>query len=334
MFPLFKFLQYSPFDKLVNWRKFIGQSNKKPLSILLESVMLRRTQREVTKSGSIERLPKKTVIKQYITLSEEERDVYDQFMNLSRAIFFKFLEYSEETYSQDAYDKAFEALHPKIADRLQEITVKEYNKYVLLLRLRQIATHPHLIMNQLPEECAEGLNVSHSTCNLPNYDLLSKLMSGQDIIGENFDDEEENPWEFLSRSNPVYDSEYRCSKALVLLPLVREKLKENEKVIIVSAFTKFLEIIGHMLSEEDIAFDSLTGKTSLKERNRIRKYFSHPEGDVKVLLLAINVGSGGLNLQGANNMFIMDLNWNPQKELQTMKRIHRIGQTKPVTIFK
>jgi len=48
----------------------------------------------------------------------------------------------------------------------------------------------------------------------------------------------------------------------------------------------------------------------------------------------MTVGSSGINLQGATNMFVMDLNWNPQKEVQIMKRIHRIGQTKPVTIFK
>jgi SNF2 family DNA or RNA helicase len=52
------------------------------------------------------------------------------------------------------------------------------------------------------------------------------------------------------------------------------------------------------------------------------------------MLLSIMTGSVGLNLTGANNMIICDLNWNPQLECQVMNRIHRFGQVKDVVITK
>jgi len=50
------------------------------------------------------------------------------------------------------------------------------------------------------------------------------------------------------------------------------------------------------------------------------------------MLLSLTAGGVGLNLIGANYMFFMDIHWNPQNEKQAQDRIHRFGQTKPVTI--
>ena len=52
------------------------------------------------------------------------------------------------------------------------------------------------------------------------------------------------------------------------------------------------------------------------------------------MLLSLAAGGCGLNLIGANHMFMMDIHWNPQQELQAQDRIHRFGQNKEVTIHR
>ncbi len=63
--------------------------------------------------------------------------------------------------------------------------------------------------------------------------------------------------------------------------------------------------------------------------------FNDPENTgVRVLLLSLNAGGVGLNLVGANRMFLMDIHWNPALESQASDRIYRVGQTKNVKIYR
>lgn len=52
------------------------------------------------------------------------------------------------------------------------------------------------------------------------------------------------------------------------------------------------------------------------------------------MLLSLSAGGVGLNLIGANHLLLTDLHWNPQLEAQAQDRIYRVGQKKPVTIYK
>lgn len=54
----------------------------------------------------------------------------------------------------------------------------------------------------------------------------------------------------------------------------------------------------------------------------------------QVLLLSLTAGGVGLNLVGANHLFLLDLHWNPQLENQAQDRIYRMGQKKNVNIYK
>lgn len=176
---------------------------------------------------------------------------------------------------------------------------------------------------------------------LPDLDLkaeLTTLLNEANFVDDDDDDEVDyeaiNSSKLFSRKNPVFDVAQPSAKMVALLPLVKEKLKNNEKVIIVSTFLKFLNAIAEMLKDNDIDYKMFTGKTSIPNRNIIVNDLNAPDTDTKVLLLSMNAGAVGLNLTGANNMFIVDLHWNPQQERQVMDRIHRIGQIKSVTIVK
>lgn len=62
--------------------------------------------------------------------------------------------------------------------------------------------------------------------------------------------------------------------------------------------------------------------------------FNRNKGGAQVLLLSLTAGGVGLNLVGGNHLFLIDLHWNPQLELQACDRIYRMGQTRDVFVHK
>ena len=159
-------------------------------------------------------------------------------------------------------------------------------------------------------------------------------MTGTNSNDDNDDEADTNVDNLFSRKHEIYKFEFRSAKMVTLLPLIKQKLEKNEKVIIVSSFLNFLDYINTMLENENIETRIFKGDTPVHKRDEIVKSLNTPGSDVKVLLLSINCGSLGLTLTGANNMFILDVYWNPQQELQVIDRIHRIGQLKTVTVVK
>lgn len=73
--------------------------------------------------------------------------------------------------------------------------------------------------------------------------------------------------------------------------------------------------------------------TPVTERqNLVDEYNSNP--DIFVFLLSTRAGGQGLNLTGADTVIIHDVDFNPQMDRQAEDRCHRIGQTKPVTVYR
>ena len=77
----------------------------------------------------------------------------------------------------------------------------------------------------------------------------------------------------------------------------------------------------------------LDGRTALQDRQtQVEDFFTDPE--LKVFLLSTRAGGMGINLTAADTCIIYDSDWNPQQDLQAQDRCHRIGQTKPVVIYR
>ncbi|KAK7790933.1 hypothetical protein R5R35_005867 [Gryllus longicercus] len=77
----------------------------------------------------------------------------------------------------------------------------------------------------------------------------------------------------------------------------------------------------------------LSGAVPVKDRMEVVKNFNRERGN-QVLLLSLTAGGVGLNLTGGNHLFLIALHWNPQLESQAFDRIYRVGQKKPVYIYK
>ena len=82
-----------------------------------------------------------------------------------------------------------------------------------------------------------------------------------------------------------------------------------------------------MLSKSNIRFDKISGNVSITQRNKIID-----SDDIDVLLIQINAGGTGINLQKYNYVYFTAPHWNPTIEFQALCRVYRIGQTSNVTI--
>lgn len=142
---------------------------------------------------------------------------------------------------------------------------------------------------------------------------------------------------------PYYLGEHviRASGKFILL----EKLlkytifEQGKKVLIFSGFTHTLDCCEDLLSlisnhGQKFRHLRLDGGTGRARRNLDIRLFNQAGSDYKVMLLSTRAGGLGINLTSAQDVIFLDEDWNPQITLQAEARAHRIGQTKPVTIYK
>ncbi|KAF3003430.1 hypothetical protein E8E13_001503 [Curvularia kusanoi] len=143
--------------------------------------------------------------------------------------------------------------------------------------------------------------------------------------------------------DPYYLGEHviRASGKFILLEklLKHTIFEQGKKVLIFSGFTHTLDCCEDLLSiisghGQKFRHLRLDGGTARAKRNLDIRLFNTEGSDYKVMLLSTRAGGLGINLTSAQDVIFLDEDWNPQITLQAEARAHRIGQTKPVTIYK
>ncbi|MCA9120021.1 MAG: DEAD/DEAH box helicase [Planctomycetaceae bacterium] len=122
------------------------------------------------------------------------------------------------------------------------------------------------------------------------------------------------------------------SKLALFLETLEELLDNRHKVLVFSQFVDHLSILREALDANDISYQYLDGGTPAKQRKERVEAFQRGEGDV--FLISLKAGGLGLNLTAADYVMHMDPWWNPAVEDQASDRAHRLGQTRPVTIYR
>ncbi|WP_018228332.1 DEAD/DEAH box helicase [Methyloversatilis universalis] len=120
------------------------------------------------------------------------------------------------------------------------------------------------------------------------------------------------------------------AKLELLMDMLENLLAEGRKVLVFSQFTGMLDLIHEQLVEAGIGSVMLTGDTQNREAV-VRRF---QEGTVPVFLISLKAGGVGLNLTAADTVIHYDPWWNPAAENQASDRAHRIGQDKPVFVYK
>ncbi|KAJ0160465.1 putative ATP-dependent helicase C23E6.02 [Colletotrichum tanaceti] len=125
------------------------------------------------------------------------------------------------------------------------------------------------------------------------------------------------------------------SKTRACVELLRTIQETGEKTIIFSQWTMLLDLLQVAIKKEglNIKHCRYTGEMSMAQRDDTAFTFS-TDPSMKVMLVSLRAGNAGLNLVSASRVIIMDPFWNPYIEMQAVDRAHRIGQQRPVKVYR
>jgi len=128
------------------------------------------------------------------------------------------------------------------------------------------------------------------------------------------------------------DSDIPSEKLNAFEELVHELREEGHRALVFSQFVDYLSIVRARLDELGISYQYLDGSTPPAQRTEAVRNFQAGQGDL--FLISLRAGGFGLNLTAADYVIHLDPWWNPAVEDQASDRAHRIGQTRPVTIYR
>jgi hypothetical protein len=122
------------------------------------------------------------------------------------------------------------------------------------------------------------------------------------------------------------------AKLEVFLDLVDELIRNRHKALVFSQFVGHLERVRQALEARDVRYQYLDGSTPARQRQQQVAAFQAGEGDL--FLISLKAGGVGLNLTAADYVIHLDPWWNPAVEDQASDRAHRIGQQRPVMVYR
>lgn len=138
--------------------------------------------------------------------------------------------------------------------------------------------------------------------------------------------------EELASSTSQITPSTKLSMLFVTLKSIMEEFLED-KIIIFSQFQGFLDIVQSELRRHQLAMLRFDGSMSIGERDSVINEFTK-NPSVKILLMSLKCGNMGVNIVAANHIILLDPWWNPMIRRQAVARCHRIGQNKPVYIYR
>jgi len=229
---------------------------------------------------------------------------------------------------EDRYAKPIEAGDPRAALRLRE----RIRPFVLRRLKREVAP-------ELPPRTDIVLHTTLTESERNTYDairaasldsVVSQLSAGASVM---------QALEVLLRLRQAAchtalvpgQSAESSSKIELLLENLDEVLAEGNKALVFSQWTSLLDLVQPHLDRAHISYTRLDGAT--KDRGGVVASFQDPDGP-PVLLASLKAGGLGINLTAADHVFILDPWWNPAAEDQAADRAHRIGQNRPVMVYR
>lgn len=175
---------------------------------------------------------------------------------------------------------------------------------------------------------------------LKAIDMLKKLCTHPDLLNlvEDIEGcESVLPEDYLSSNdgrNRLVLTEH-SSKLSVLERFLHTMRKEtDDKIVIISNYTKTLDMIERMCRQQLFGCLRLDGTLNITKRQKLVDRFNDPEGSECVFLLSSKAGGCGINLIGANRLVLVDPDWNPAADQQALARVWRDGQKKDCFIYR
>lgn len=197
---------------------------------------------------------------------------------------------------------------------------------------------------------------SHEECSICLEDLHNPVITackhvfGQECIERTIDLQHKCPMcrgELVDKDVLVHpaveekvaeDSEIdvntKSSKTEALMSILAASRRDpKSKVVIFSQWTSFLNIIQHQLKEAGMTYARIDGTMPAHVRDAGMAALEN-DPDCRILLASLSVCSVGLNLVAADTVILADSWWAPAIEDQAVDRVHRLGQTRPCSVWR
>ena len=239
-----------------------------------------------------------------------------------------------ETYSnavgdekQDIIKQLHAVLRPFMLRRLKSDVVqdlppkKELTVFCKLTR-EQIVTYKAVLRNNV-----EVLNgTSGERVKLLNIVMQLRKACNHPYLFDGVEDK---------TLDPFGDHVVTHSGKLMLLEKLLPRLKAaDSRVLIFSQMTRLLDILEDYCFMRSYTYCRIDGQTGGDVRDAMIEDFNSKGSDKFIFLLSTRAGGLGINLTAADCVVLYDSDWNPQMDLQAQDRAHRLGQTKPVKVFR
>ncbi|PZO20013.1 MAG: helicase [Leptolyngbya foveolarum] len=224
----------------------------------------------------------------------------------------------ERDKNNEASDTLRRLIRPFILRRTKDQVLKELPSRTEITLPVELSQEEMAFYEALRREALEKLNDSEAQAGQKHLQVLAEIMKLRRACC--------NP--SLVRPELAIPS----TKLEQFSELIKELLDNGHKALVFSQFVDHLKILRNHLDKQQIAYQYLDGSTPAKKRKQGVDAFQNGEGDV--FLISLKAGGTGLNLTAADYVLHMDPWWNPAVEDQASDRAHRIGQQRPVTIYR
>ena len=222
---------------------------------------------------------------------------------------------------EEAMDKIRKMVHPFVLRRLKKDVLKELpdkTEEAVSVELtgeqrRLYEAHEERLRLFL-EDQSEAEFTQNRIAILAELTKLRQLCCGPELLFENY-------------SGPN-------SKLETCMELVNQALEGGHKLLVFSQFTSMLDIICERLAAEKIDYYRIDGSVKKEDRMRMVDAFQQEGNPVMVFCISLKAGGTGLNLTAADIVIHYDPWWNLAAQNQATDRVHRIGQTNPVTVYQ
>ncbi|KAJ3558465.1 hypothetical protein NM688_g910 [Phlebia brevispora] len=237
---------------------------------------------------------------------------------------------NKETYEERVDLTEGEMCLYKLVDAL----IPGMKTFARIMRQRQACVLPYLLEQSIEEERDPGNSIHVDQDQ--DYDVNEVFIDmSQDLWQGEAMTKEELPLSAKTAMSPSH-TPTKFKKTLQIIEHHRrtESGETNtDKVIVFSWFKGTLRFMSELLAARDIGHEIFNGDTSIRDRRRALKRMQDDPA-CTVLLMSIQAGGVGLNITSCNVVVLLEPWWNPFVEEQACGRVWRIGQEKPVTIYK
>ncbi|XP_018645948.1 helicase swr1, putative [Schistosoma mansoni] len=286
----------------------LNENQLSRLHLILKPFMLRRTKTEVEHEIST-----KTEIMLYCPLSHRQQVLYERLRSKIR------LEDLSSIMSANGISDNFSS-NLDNTNALSSSSSATAHLINLVMQLRKVCNHPDLWERRdVRFSCITG-QIEPNSCRFYNSNIKYNAYNNN-----------RNQYAMWKLPNLLYEDD---SGKLTTLDYLLSELKSNgHRVLIYSQMTRMIDILEEFMLYRKHAYLRLDGSSRLSNRrDMVAQWQTNPRWFV--FLLSTRAGGLGINLTAADTVIFYDSDWNPTVDQQAMDRAHRLGQTKPVTVYR